>query len=231
METNETNTAAENAGLNDGENITDNQNAANEQNQDLNNAGEGNDTTGNNDGENNDNSDEDGKYGSPENYDYSTVTLPEGMQLDEELVNEFNPLAKELNLSNDSANKLMALGVKLAQKNAATFREATQQAAIAEKNSYLEQLNNDKDLNVLNTDDYNKYLDVANQGYNAVATKEFKAFVNAKGLTHHPEFIKVFHKIGELCSDSSIPDAKIPPSAEKSAADILYGNTPSGEQG
>lgn len=221
------NNAAENAGLNDDGINTENQNAA-EQNQDLN-AGEGNDNAENNNGENNDNSD-DGKYGSPENYDYSTVALPEGMQLDAELVNEFNPLAKELNLSNDSANKLMALGVKLAQKNAATFKEAAVQAAIAEKNSYLEQLNSDKELNVLNTDDYNKYLDVANQGYNAVATKEFKAFVNAKGLTHHPEFIKVFHKIGELCSDSSIPDAKLPPSVEKSAADILYGNS-SSEQG
>lgn len=225
------NNAAENAGLNDGGMNTDNQNAANEQNQnqDLNNTGEGEENNGNENGENNDNSD-DGKYGSPENYDYSSVNLPEGMKLDEELLTEFNPLAKELNLSNDSANKLMALGVKLAQKNAATFKEATEQAAIAEKNSYLEQLNNDKELNVLNTDDYNKYLDVANQGYNAVATKEFKAFVNAKGLTHHPEFIKVFHKIGELCSDSSIPDAKLPPSVEKSAADILYGNS-SGEQG
>ena len=225
------NNAVENAGLNDGGMNTDNQNAANEQNQnqDLNNTGEGEENNGNENGENNDNSD-DGKYGSPENYDYSSVNLPEGMKLDEELLTEFNPLAKELNLSNDSANKLMALGVKLAQKNAATFKEATEQAAIAEKNSYLEQLNNDKELNVLNTDDYNKYLDVANQGYNAVATKEFKAFVNAKGLTHHPEFIKVFHKIGELCSDSSIPDAKLPPSVEKSAADILYGNS-SSEQG
>ena len=220
MEQNEMNAAENNAGLNDSEN-TDNQNAANEQ--DLNNAGEqGNDNTGDDNGENN--SDDD-KYGSPENYDYSKVAMPEGMQLDQELVNEFNPLAKELNLSNESASKLMALGVKLAQKNAATFNEAIQQAAIAEKNSYLAKLNDDKELNVLNTDDYNKYLDVANQGYNAVATKEFKAFVNAKGLTHHPEFIKVFHKIGELCSDSSMPDVKLPPSVEKDAADVLYGKS------
>ncbi len=220
------NNAAENTNLEDGQNLD---NAADEKNQGLNEGEQNQDNTENNN-ENDDNSDDDGKYGSPDNYDYSTVELPEGMQLDEELLNEFNPLAKELNLSNDSANKLMALGVKLAQKNAASFKEATEQAAIAEKNSYLEQLNNDKDLKVLNTDDYNKYLDIANQGYNAVATKEFKTFLNSKGLTHHPEFIKVFHKIGELCSDSSIPDAKIPPSAEKSAADILYGKSTSDEQ-
>lgn len=221
MEQNEN--TAENTNLDDGQNLD---NTADEQNENQGlNDGEQDEQ---NQDENNDNPDD--KYGSPENYDYSKVAMPEGMQLDQELVNEFNPLAKELNLSNDSASKLMALGVKLAQKNAATFNEAIQQAQVAEKNSYLEKLNSDKELNVLNTDDYNKYLDVANQGYNAVATKEFKAFVNAKGLTHHPEFIKVFHKIGELCSDSSMPDAKLPPSVEKDAADILYGNTTSGEQ-
>lgn len=224
---NDANNAAENAGLNDGNQDIDNQNAANEQNQNQDLGGDGNSNDGNSDN----NSDNNEKYGSPENYDYSNVAIPDGMQLDSELLNEFNPLAKELNLSNDSAGKLIALGVKLAQKNAATFKEASEQAAVAEKNSYLEQLNNDSELNVLNTDDYNKYLGIANQGYNAVATKEFKAFLNAKGLTHHPEFIKVFHKIGKLCSDSSIPDATLPPQAsEKSIADILYANTTSAQK-
>ena len=169
-------------------------------------------------------------YGSPENYDYSKITLPEGMELDKELVDEFNPLAKEMNLSNGSANKLMSLAVKLAEKNSASFKEAMQQAQVAEKNSYLQMLDNDNELKALSSDDYNKYVDVASKGYNAVATKEFKAFLNDKGLTHHPEFIKVFHKIGQMCIDSKIPDAKIPPSAEKSAADILYGNSANNEE-
>lgn len=225
METQEANAAVATNGLEGNTDVvTDNQTPADNQTQDTTTDGQQNPN-----GTQDDNTpDPDGKYGSPETYDYSNVNMPDGMQLDNELLKEFTPLAKELNLSNDSASKLVALGVKLAQKNAATFKDATEQAAIAEKNSYLDMLNHDQELNVLNTDDYGKYLDVANQGYNAVATKEFKSFVNSKGLTHHPEFIKVFHKIGELCSDASIPDANIPPAAsEQDIADLLYRNTTS----
>lgn len=181
---------------------------------------QGDDNTGLND---DDKSKTDGDvYGSPENYDYSSITLPDGMELDKELVGEFEPLAKEMNLSNSSANKLMALAVKLSEKNATSFKEAVEQMQVTEKNSYLQMLNDDSELKALNNDDYNKYVDVASKGYNAVATKGFKDFLNAKGLTHHPEFIKVFHKIGEMCADSSLPNVKMPSSPEESAADILY---------
>lgn len=164
-------------------------------------------------------------YGSPENFDYSKIELPEGMTLDEELVNEFNPIAKKFNLSNSSANELMNLAVKLSNKNAANVNDAVQQMKIAEKNSYLQLLNDDKELNTQNSDEYEQYLDVATQGLKAVSTPEFNEFLKEKGLTHHPEFIKVFHKIGTMCKDAFIPDASIPVSVKRTPADILYGKS------
>lgn len=185
----------------------------------------GNKTTENNDTEVNKNSIRDSIYGAPENFDYSKIELPEGMTLDEELLNEFNPIAKKFNLSNSSANELMNLAVKLSNKNAANLNDVVQQMKITEKNSYLQLLNNDKELNTQNSAEYEQYLDVATQGLKAVATPEFNAFLIEKGLTHHPEFIKVFHKIGAMCKDASIPDATLPVGVKRTPADILYGKS------
>lgn len=163
-------------------------------------------------------------YGSPETFDYSDVQLPEGMQLDEELVKEFEPVAKKLNLSNKSANELMNLAVKLTEKNTAKFSEFAQELQQAKINSYQELLNTDKELNANNEVHYNQYLDTAIQGLKAVATPGFTELLKAEGLTHHPEFIKTFHKIGELCVSEKIPDAKYPTEQkEPDPADVLYG--------
>lgn len=171
-----------------------------------------------------DNSDNSELFGAPENFDYSDIKLPEGMELDKELLDEFNPIAKKFNLSNKSANELMNLAVKLSQKNLGSIQNAISQYQITEKNSYLELLEKDKELKANNSSQYNQYVDVAITGLNAVATQGFKDFIKEKGLTHHPEFIKVFHKIGELCKDAPIPDVNNPSVPEKSAAEILYGN-------
>lgn len=164
-------------------------------------------------------------YGSPETFDYSNVQLPEGMQLDDELLKEFEPVAKKLNLSNKSANELMNLAVKLTEKNTAKFSEFAQEMQQAKVNSYLELLNTDKELNANNEAHYNQYLDTAIKGLKAVATPGFTELLKTEGLTHHPEFIKTFHKIGELCVSEKIPDATYPTSQkEPDAADVLYGH-------
>lgn len=164
-------------------------------------------------------------YGSPDDFDYSEIKLPEGMTLDEELINEFNPIAKKFNLSNSSANELVNLAVKLSNKNAANLHDAVEQVKMLEKNSYLQLLNSDKELNTHNSAEYEQYLDVATQGLKAVSTPGFNDFIREKGLTHHPEFIKVFHKIGTMCKDAYIPDASIPVGIKRTPADILYGRS------
>ena len=163
-------------------------------------------------------------YGSPESFDYSEIKLPENMVLDEEMVEKFNPIAKELNLSNKSANKLMKLAVELTSKQTAKFEDLATQIVEAEQNSYLQLLNTDKELNGYSEEEYSQYLTTANLGVKSVATQGFKDLIKHKGLTNHPEFIKTFHAIGKLCKGDSIPDVKNPVGATPNAADILYGS-------
>ena len=162
-------------------------------------------------------------YGSPEKFDYSETVLPEGMEFDQDLIAEFEPIARELNLSNQSANKLMGLAVKLAEKNFSKLGDLGKQIEEQEKASYIDMLNSDKELNISDNEKYDTYLNIANQGLKAVATKGFMDVIKKKGLTYHPEFIKTFHKIGKLCSEDNLPEVKIPAGQEKAdAADILY---------
>lgn len=194
---------------------------------DVDNSSDSQENTGSDGGEKediNNNSDED-IYGSPENFDYSEMQLPENMELDKELIEEFNPIAKKLNLSNKSANELMSLAVKLTQKNTAKFAdEFAAQLQDAECKSYLQLLNTDKELNAYSAEEYDQYLNTANLGLKSVATDGFKNLLKQKGLTNHPEFIKTFHAIGKLCQNDSLPDVKNPVGSKRSAADILYGS-------
>lgn len=167
-------------------------------------------------------------YGAPEQFDYSDIKLPEGMTLDKELLEEFEPIAKKFNLSNKSANELLGLAVKLSEKNISIVQDAIQQSQIAEKNSYMQMLDQDIELNVKDSAQYEQYLSVASKGIKAVATPKFKEFIKDKGLTHHPEFIKVFHKIGQLCTEVKIPDGN-PSGKDVDAADVLYGKRQSEE--
>lgn len=174
------------------------------------------------DGKENKESDENDIYGSPETFDYSETNLPDGMTLDQEMLGKFEPLAKELNLSNKSANKLMNLAVELVSKNTPKADDLIAQIQEAEANSYKQLLVQDKELPQL-TEDYEKYLSVANAGIKAVATKGFKDLLIKKGLVNHPEFIKTFYAIGKLTQDDSLPNVKTPVGIKEDAADILYG--------
>ena len=60
----------------------------------------------------------------PETYDFKDVALPDGMELDKELTDEFSGIAKEMGLTQGKANQFMELGVKLSTKVQQKFESA-----------------------------------------------------------------------------------------------------------
>lgn len=161
-------------------------------------------------------------YGSPEQFDYTEVQLPEGMELDKEMLGKFEPIAKEFNLSNKSANKLMNLAVELVAKNTPNAENLATQIQQAEAESYVQLLNTDKELNGYTQEEYGNYLKVANQGVKSFATQGFMDLIKAKGLTNHPDFIKTFHAIGKQCSNDTLPNVNNPVGKSERDCDILY---------
>ena len=207
-------------------------------NQDLNNAGnesftdEANDNvdeTSDNNAEKETNTDDSGVYGAPENYDFKDVQLPEGFQIDEGIAKQFAPIGKELNLSQQSANKLAKLLVDIQQQQLADapnkIAEFRKQEKEAVKLSYEKMLNTDKEINAGGDKaKMNAYLDVADKGYNAFADDELKGVFSDLHLNYHPAVIKFFHKLGKLTGNDTITKTNIPVGMKQDAADILYGS-------
>lgn len=169
-----------------------------------------------------------GAYGAPENYDFKGLQLPEGFQIDEALAAKFAPIGKELNLSQQSANKLANLLVEIQQEQLADapnkIAEYKKQEQEAVRLSYEKLLNTDKEIGGGDKAKMNAYLDVADVGYNAFATPELKNVLQDLHLDYHPAVIKLFHRLGKLCGNDNITKTNIPVGAKQNAADILYGN-------
>ena len=75
------------------------------------------------------------KPGAPE--EYADFTLPEGMEIDPDLIAEFKAEAKRLNLSQEDAQKLVDIQAKLAEKQSKAVLEQHQKT-VAE---WAEQVN------------------------------------------------------------------------------------------
>ena len=175
------------------------------------------------------NNTDEGAYGAPETYDFKDLKLPEGIQIDEKLAQKFAPIGKELNLSQQSANKLANLLVEIQQEQMADapnkLAEFRKQEREAVRLNYEKLLNNDKEIMGGGEAKMNAFLDVADRGYNTFATPDLKAVLQELHLDYHPAVIKLFHKLGSLTGNDKVLQTKVPVGTKQNAADILYGNS------
>ena len=165
-------------------------------------------------------------YGAPESYDFQSIELPEGVQYNEEYGNKFSAVARELNLSQNSANKLVNLYVDILKSQTADVPEALKKIRgnqiIEDVVEWDKQLNQDTEIGNGNKDKINQYIDKANVGYEAFASEELKNLFKERGLTHNPEVIKLFYKLSDLAvEDKVLTGGDI--NREPTPAEILYG--------
>lgn len=137
----------------------------------------------------------------PEEYDFSAVELPEGVELDKDLTSEFSQLAKEHNLSNENASKFMAIGVKLSTQIKERFEQAVKEAHENQLKAYKTMLNTDSEIGGAKLKQ--SLLD-ANVAYNEFVTPEAAKLLSDTGLNNHPAIVKVFMNIGKQLKDDAI---------------------------
>lgn len=140
--------------------------------------------------------------GAPESY--ADFTLPEGLTYDAASAGDFLAVAKELNLTQDQAQKLVDLY--------ATRIVDMQNAPKAQSESWHKESSK-----LYKTED----LDLANKTLSRFAGKEFIELLANTGLSNHPQMIGVFKSIGEQISEGKFVDA--PGSASTKP---LYANSP-----
>ncbi len=150
---------------------------------------------------------------------YEAFTLPEGVTRDPETTAKFEAVAKELNLTQAQAQKLVDLNADMLksvpEKLKAQHAERVAKwgaDAVADKEFGGEKLAENVAL--------------AERALDAVATPEFKSFLKDSGLSHHPEMIRTMLRVAAIVGEDKLVPAGRAPVTVDSTAKGLYSNSP-----
>lgn len=150
--------------------------------------------------------------GAPEKYEFKPA---EGQELDTAALEQFEPIARELNLTNEQAQKMVDLyGTKIMpmvqQQQAEAWQKTTEQWAADVKA--------DKEIG---GDKLTANLSAAQRAFDLFGTPELKEYLEVTGLGNHPDLVKTFVKIGKAMSEDGMVDGSN--QGQRSAAEVLYG--------
>ncbi|MEP8736163.1 peptidase [Enterobacter hormaechei] len=149
--------------------------------------------------------------GAPEKYEF---TAGEGVELDTEALKDFEPVARDLNLTNEQAQKLVDAYPKILagvqQRQAEAWQKQTE--------GWAETVKADKEIG---GDKLTANLSAAQSALDQFGTPDLKEYLNATGLGNHPELVKTFVKIGKAMSEDGMVDGSN--QGQRSAAEVLYG--------
>lgn len=149
--------------------------------------------------------------GAPEAYEFKAA---EGVELDTEALKDFEPVARELNLTNEQAQKLVDAYPKILagvqQRQADAWQKQTE--------GWAEAVKADKEIG---GDKLESNLSAAQRALDQFGTPELKEYLNVTGMGNHPELVKAFVKIGKAMSEDGMVSGK--DTGQRSAAEVLYG--------
>lgn len=126
--------------------------------------------------------------GAPESYEFKA---PEGVQFDDTVIGAFSEVAKDLNLPQDQAQKVLD---KMAPVIAARQLEQFQAARV----DWAEAAKADKEFGGENLAEN---LGMAKKALDTFATPELRALLDDSGLGNHPEVIRMFYRTGKAISE------------------------------
>ena len=130
--------------------------------------------------------------GAPEAYE--DFTLPEGMEMDVEILGEFKNLAKELNIPQAKAQQLIDFQSQLASKQA----EAYQAAVTKQAQDWAAEIKNDPEIGGEN---YDKSVASAIKVIQSFGDPALTELLNTSGLGNHPALFKFCHRISAAISE------------------------------
>lgn len=134
----------------------------------------------------------------------------EGVELDQEMLDEILPLFKDAGVSNEAANKLAKYYADKQNKEVEKFHQLTQ--------SWAEQAKKDKDIG---GDKFEKTVSNARLAIDKLGTPALRAALNEYGMGNHPEIIRAFAKMGEMMGDDTIHKGDATPK-QTNLLDRLY---------
>lgn len=147
--------------------------------------------------------------GAPEKYDFK---VPEGMVLDQAMVDKVTPIFKEAKISQEVAQKIVDLYSDKVKADAQAQKETFDKFVEGLKAETIKELGAD----------YKQQLSFAAKTRDRFASPELVEKLNESGLANDKDMIKLFITIGKAVSEDKPPEGKPGPAGEKSAGAILF---------
>lgn len=149
--------------------------------------------------------------GAPEKYEFQA---PEGQKFDDTVLGAYSEIAKELNLPQDAAQKVLDKVAPVIQA-----RQAEQIEAV--RTAWAESAKTDKEFG---GDKLPENLATAKKALDTFGTPELKKLLNESGLGNNPEVIRAFYRAGKAISEDKFVGGKgAPPDANDARS--LYPNS------
>jgi len=145
--------------------------------------------------------------GAPEKYEFAA---PEGVTLDAALVEKFEPIARELDLSQEQAQKF----VGMYSEHIAALNGQAQTELVTKRAEWAAEFRK--------AGDWKEQAGLARRAINNLADEDTQRLFLGSWLGDHPGILKLLASAGKLISeDRGKPGGSTSPAA-KSAADIMY---------
>ncbi len=138
-------------------------------------------------------SDQEVVKGAPENYEFESKVADAPQELDPEVLTAFGDVAKELDLPQEDAQKVLNKVAPVIQERQAKMLEQVRADWANESQSDEE----------FGGEALNENLDVAKQALDAFGTDAFKSLLQETGFGNHPEIIRFMYRAGKAISEDS----------------------------
>jgi hypothetical protein len=150
--------------------------------------------------------------GAPEKYEFKA---PEGKSYDANILSAFEASAKEANLSQDAAQKLLdTMSPKIAERQTEQIQAINKQ--------WLDASTSDKEFG---GEALNENLGVAKKALDQFGSPDLNKLLASTGLGNHPEIIRAFYKVGKAIGEDKFVSGSAPAGKGRTAASVLYDNT------
>jgi hypothetical protein len=138
---------------------------------------------------------EEEKPAPPEDFE---LTAPEGVEVDEVTLKEVKDFAKELGITKEQAEKLLAKNLELNQRHHEASKLSLDNAA----KDWIASAKSDKEIG---GDQFSQTIKDGKNVLMKYGTEEFKAILKASKLSQHPEVLRFLSRIGkDLGNDSFV---------------------------
>lgn len=161
---------------------------------------------------------DDAPQGPPETYELAL----EGLTLDAEAVAAAEPVFRELNLTNDQANKLLPVAKDFAERTAQATLASIVEAGATQRKEWLDAFVADPDIGGARREETEHLAGKALDALGYGKDHAFRKALTDTGFGNHPEMIRVFRKIGEMVGEDGFVTANTGPSAKVDRLASLY---------